>query len=96
MRGDVHKRLYLEPLSLYSTVVQWSTVRLIFILQCIFGLQSQSIDFINAFYQEYISSEKSVFIEITGYFKSDGGQCDVVVMLKKILYGQSKAAHLWY
>ena len=28
-------------------------------------------------------------------FKSDGGQCDVVLRLKKILYVQSKDARLW-
>ena len=29
-------------------------------------------------------------------FKSDEGQHDVVLKLKKILYGQAKAARLWY
>ena len=29
-------------------------------------------------------------------FKSDGGQHDVVLKLKKILYGQAEAARLWY
>ena len=29
-------------------------------------------------------------------FKSDGGQHDVVLKLKKSLYGQAKAARLWY
>ena len=29
-------------------------------------------------------------------FKIDGGQHDVVLKLKKIIYGQSKAARLWY
>ena len=29
-------------------------------------------------------------------FKSDGGQNDVVLKLKKILYGQAKAARIWY
>ena len=29
-------------------------------------------------------------------FKSDGGQHDVVLKLKKSLYGQTKAARLWY
>ena len=29
-------------------------------------------------------------------FKSDGGQHDVVLKLKKSLYGQAEAARLWY
>ena len=30
------------------------------------------------------------------YFKRDGGQGDVVLRLKKSLYGQAEAARLWY
>ena len=40
VRGDIQKRLSPKPLNSYSPVVQCSTVRLIFILQCILGLQS--------------------------------------------------------
>ena len=64
------------------------------ILQCIIGLQSQSIDFTNSFAQADILSGDPVFIELPRYFKSDGGQCDVVIRLKKSLYGQSEAARL--
>ena len=59
-------------------------------------MQSQSIDFTNEFSQEYIPSGGPVLIEITRYFKSDGGKCDIVIRLKKSLCGQTKAAHLWY
>ena len=77
-------------------MVQWATVMLMLIFQCILGLQSQSIDFTNAFSQADIPSGEPFFIEIPRYFKSDGGQDDVVLKLKKSLYGQSKAARLWY
>ena len=30
------------------------------------------------------------------YFRSDGGQDDVVIRLKNSLYGQAEAARLWY
>ena len=80
----------------YSPVVQWATVRLMLILQCIIGLRSQSIDFTNAFAQADIPSGEPVFIELPKYFKSDGGQHNVVLKLKKILYGQAEAARLWY
>ena len=65
-------------------------------LQCILGLQSQSIDFKNAFAQADIPSGKPVFIELPRYFKSDGGQHDTVIKLKKRLYGQAESACLWY
>ena len=77
-------------------MVQWATVRLMLILQCILGFQSQSIDFTNAFTQEDIPSGEPVFIELPRYFKSDGGQHYVVIKLKKSLYGQAEAARLWY
>ena len=96
MRRDIKKILSPKPLNFYSPVLQWATVRLMLILQCIIGLHSQSIDFTNAFDQADIPSGEPVFIEIPRNFKSDGGQRDVVIKLKKSLYGQAKAAHLWY
>ena len=96
VRGDIQKRLSPKPLNSYSPVVQCTTVRLMLILQFIIGLQSQSIDFTNDFAQADIPSGDTVFIELPRDFKSDGGQHDVVLKLKKSLYGQSKAACLWY
>ena len=46
-------------------------------------------------YYRFAESE-TVFIELYRDFKSNRGQCDVVIRLKKILYGQSEAALLWY
>ena len=66
------------------------------ILQCILGLQSQSIDFTNAFAQADIPRGEPVFIELNRHFKSGGGQYDIALRLKKILYGQAKTARLWY
>ena len=42
------------------------------------------------------SSGEPVFIELPRDFNSDGGQHDVVLKLKKSLYGQAEAARLWY
>ena len=64
-------------------------MRLMLILRCIIGLQSQNIDFKNAFSQADIPSGEPVFIELPRDFKSDGEQGDVVLRLKKILYGQA-------
>ena len=66
------------------------------ILQFILGLQSQIIDFINAFSQADITSEEPVLIELPRDFNSDGGQHDVVLKLNKSLHGQYKAARLCY
>ena len=93
---DIQKRLSPKPLNSYSPVVQWATVRLILILQCILGLQIQSIDFTNAFVQEDIPSGGPVSIELPRDLNSDLGQHDVVLKLKKIVYGQAEAALLWY
>ena len=96
MRGDVQNRLSPEPLNSYSNVVQWATVRLIFILQCIIYFQSQSIDLTNSFDQADIPGGEPDLIELPRGFNSYREQCDVVLRLKKSLYGQAKAACLWY
>ena len=96
VRRDAQKRLSPESLKPYSPVVQWATVRLILILQCILSLESQNIDFTNDFVQSDIPSVNTVFIELPMDFRSDEGQYDVVLRLKKILHGQSKATSLWY
>ena len=67
-----------------------------FILQCILGSYGQSIDFENVFDQADIPNEDPVSIELPRYFKSDGVKLDVVLSLKKSLYGQDKASCLWY
>ena len=66
------------------------------ILQCISGLQSQSIDFKKCLAQEDIPGGDPVFIEIPRDFNSNREQFDFVISLKKSLYSQAKAARLWY
>ena len=96
MIGNVQNILSPEPLDSYSPVVQLATVSLVLILHCIIGLQSQIIEFTNSFYHTDIPSWETVFIELPRYFKSGGLKRDVFLRLKKILYGQAKAARLWY
>ena len=71
-------------------------MRLMLIFQCIIGFQSQSIYFTDAFAQADIPSGETILIELPQDFKSDGGKHDVVLKLKKSLYGQAEAARLWY
>ena len=40
--------------------------------------------------------ERKFLLSYPVNFKSDGGQHDVVLKLKKSLYGQAEAARLWY
>ena len=93
---DTKKILSPKLLNSYSPVLQWATVSLMLILQFILGLQSQSIKFTNSFAQADIPSGGPVFVELPRGFNIDGGQHDVVLKLKKSLYGQSEAARLWY
>ena len=93
---DVHDRLTPGPFSMYSPVIQCVTVRLMLIFLCILVFQSQSIDFKNDFSQSDITSGESVLIELPRDFNSDGGQCDVVLRLKKNLYDKADASCLWY
>ena len=95
VRGDIQKIMYHKPLNSYSPVVQCATGRLMLILQCILGLQSQSIDFTDSFSQTDIPSGEPVSIRLPRDFNSDGGHGDVVLRLKKSLYGQAKTARLW-
>ena len=81
MRRGVQKILSPKPLDSYYPVVQWPTVRLMLILQCIIGLQCQSIDFTNAFAQADIPSGEPIFIELPRDFKSDGEQGYIVLRL---------------
>ena len=92
VRGDIQKRLSPKPLNSYSTVVQWATVRLMLILQC----KSQIIDFTNVFAHADIPIGEPVSIELPRDLKSDVGQHDVVLKIKKSLYGQAEAARIWY
>ena len=64
------------------------------ILQCILGSQSQGIDFTNAFAQADIPSGEPFFIELPRYFKSDGGQYDVVQIKEKPIWSSHRRAAL--
>ena len=71
-------------------------MRLMLIFQCILSLQSQFIDFTDYFSRSYNTSGEPVFVKLPWDFMSDGEQGDVVLMLKKIIYGQAEEACLFY
>ena len=53
-------------------------------------------DLTNAFSQADIKIGEPWFIELPKDLTSDGEQGGVVLRLKKSLYGQDTAAHIWY
>ena len=71
MRWNVQKIMYPETLNLNSPVFQWSILRLMLILQCILGFQSQIIDFKNSFAHANIPNGEPFFIELPRDLKSD-------------------------
>ena len=77
-------------------VVQWATVGLVLIFECIIALQIQNIDFQNSFAWMDIPRGGQVIFGIPRYFNINWRQRDAVLLLKKILCGQAKSACLWY
>ena len=75
-------------------MVQWEILRLMLILICILVLHSQSVDLTNDFHQADTPNGDPVFIQLPRDFTTNKGKFYVVLRLKKILYGQAKAARL--
>ena len=51
VRVDIQKRLSDVPINSYAPMVQWSTARLMLVLACIMGLNTQATNFRNYFNQ---------------------------------------------
>ena len=58
-------------------------VMLMLVLNCVLGLQSQIIYFINYFSRGYIPKEEQLFIEVPRYFKIYGEQFGAFLRLNK-------------
>ena len=63
------------------------------VLTIILGLETQQIDFSNAFAQADLP--KPVYLELPQDFPEANGQ-NMVLQLHKSLYGQIEAPKLWY
>jgi hypothetical protein len=57
----------------YAPVVQWSTVRVVFIMVIIYGLISRQVDFQNAFCQSTLGEHEHVYVEIPKGFDAPPG-----------------------
>jgi hypothetical protein len=67
----------------YAPVVQWTTVRLMLILEVLLDLKSKQGDVTAAFLHADLGKDEEVYVEMPRGFKQDGK----VLKLKKTLYG---------
>jgi len=82
VRGDqqVHGIDFFET---YAPVVQWTTVRLMLILEVLLGLKSKQGDITAAFVHADVEQGENIFVEMPHGFRKQGK----VLKLKKTLYG---------
>ena len=97
VRGDIQKKRTEELMDTYAPVVQWSTVHLMLIMTQIMKLKMLLIDFLNAFAQAEMPTDKTVYLHLPREFiPEEGFGREMVLMLKTSLYGQAEAPRLWY
>lgn len=101
-----HQQLGVNYWETYAPVVNWSTVRLTFILSLLKGFHAKQVDFIQAFTQAPLDCP--IYMEIpAGFHVIDGKlqfagehikQTDktYVLQLLKNMYGLKQAGHNWY
>jgi hypothetical protein len=79
----------------FAPVVEWSTVRMLFTLGVIKDWKSASIDFKSAFTQGQLP--EPIYLELPpGYQKANPHLADMVMKITTSLYGEQRAANLWY
>ena len=92
VRGDMQIE-GVDYFETYAPVVQWSTVRALLIMSLVLGLETVQIDFSNAFCQADI--EEEIYVEMPKDFGDSKGR-DMVLKLKKSLYGTKQAPRTWF
>jgi hypothetical protein len=92
VRGDLQSEG--EDDDNYSPIAQATTIRLMLILTLLRRLKCTQVDYQNAFAQSPI--DKEVYIEIPKGFNSTLEAGDIVLRLKKSLYGLIDAPKLFY
>ena len=78
----------------YAPVTSWSTVRLMFCLSIVCGLESVQVDYTNAFAQADI--KEAVYITVPQGFTTSNPDRDIVLRLLKSLYGLVQAPRVFY
>ena len=95
-RGDLQKQFYDFTLNdTFAPVVEWSTVRMLFSLGVMDDWKTASIDFKSAFTQAKLP--EPIYLELPpGYQKANPHLADYVMKITTSLYGDQRAANLWY
>ena len=96
VRGDLQKQYYnFSTNDTFAPVVEWSTVRMLFSLGVIEDWKTASIDFKSAFTQGQLP--EPIYLELPpGYQKANPHLADQVMKITTSLYGDQRAANLWY
>ena len=92
VRGD-KQVIGVDVFDTYAPVVQWSSVRLCFILSTILKLASRQVDYTNAFVQAYVKT--IMYVELPKGFDAPTDN-DYVLKLDKNLYGSRDAPLAWF
>jgi len=81
----------------YAPVVQWTTIRLMFILEILLGLKSMQGDVTCAFLHADLEENETVYVDMpmgfAQYGKNGNKQC---LKLKKTLYGLRQSARAFW
>ena len=83
-RGDMEKENNFET---YCPVVQWTTVRLMLILEVLLGLKSKQGDITAAFLHAEVEEDRNIYVEMPRGFRKPGK----VLRLKRWLYGNRES-----
>ena len=96
VRGDLQKQFYdFTSNDTFAPVVEWSTVRMLFSLGVLNNWKTASIDFKSAFTQAHLP--EPIYLELPpGYAKANPHLSDHVMKITTSLYGDQRAANLWY
>ena len=96
VRGDTQRQFEsFTTNETFAPVVEWSTVRMLFSLGVIGSWKTASIDFKSAFTQA--SLPEPIYLELPpGYQKANPHLSDFVMKITTSLYGDQRAANLWY
>ena len=93
-RGDLQPS---EGLETYSPLVGWPTVRAAMLLAATHGWQSRQVDFCNAFLQSDQPEDQPLYLELPQFYRPIGYEDrDVVLRMKKSIYGQVNSPKLFY
>ena len=96
VRGDlqVDKDSY-GPEATFAPVVEWLTIRMLFTLGLVENWKTASIDFKNAFTQAQLP--EPIYLELPpGYKEANPDLKDKLIRVNTSLYGDVRAANLWY